>query len=59
MVSLEYAAKAGRAIPENWYAEVLNMTEQQFSMFAARWPVGSMVLPKAEKPKKAAPKKKA
>lgn len=62
MVSLEWAASLGRAIPENWFPEVLNMTEDKCRRFALRFPHGSMTLPKKAKkpaPKKAAPKKAA
>ena len=62
MVSLEEAAKAGKAIPENVYPQVLAMTPEQFALACQRFPDGKMVLPKPEKKtpvKKAAPKKKA
>ncbi len=63
MVSLEWAAGLGRAIPENWYAEVEQMSEDKCRLFAQRFPMGRMILPEPEKPekpvKKAAPKKAA
>jgi len=60
MVSLEWAASLGRAIPESWFPEVLNMTEEKCMNFSKRFPMGRMMLPEAPKPvKKAAPKKKA
>ena len=62
MVSLEWAAGLGRAIPESWYPELLQMSEAKARSFSLRFPHGQMVLPKAEKAKpvkKAAPKKKA
>jgi len=62
MVSLEWAASLGRAIPESWFPEVLNMTEDKCRRFSERFPHGSMSLPKKVKksaPKKTAPKKKA
>ena len=58
MVSLEWAASLGRAIPENWFPEVLNMSEDKCRRCALRFPHGSMNLPKKAAPKKAAPKKK-
>ncbi len=59
MVSLEWAAGLGRAIPESWFPEVLKMTEEKCINFSKRFPHGAM-LPEEPKPaKKAAPKKKA
>jgi hypothetical protein len=48
MVSLEWAASLGRAIPENWFPEVLNMTEEKARRFSKRFPAGRMVLPEPE-----------
>ena len=60
MVSLEWAQGLGRAIPENWFRELLAMSEEKAIAFSKRFPHGPMVLPEAPKPvKKAAPKKKA
>tara|TARA_Y100000361_G_C11044230_1_gene281596 strand:- start:19 stop:225 length:207 start_codon:yes stop_codon:yes gene_type:complete len=62
MVSLDYAASHGKAIPENVYPQILAMTPEQFALAVQRFPDGEMVLPKPEKKtpaKKAAPKKKA
>lgn len=61
MVSLEWAATLGRAIPASWYPELLQMSETKAINFSQRFPQGPMVLPDAPKPakKKAAPKKKA
>jgi len=62
MVSLEWASGLGRAIPESWYPELLQMSEEKAIRFSQRFPHGQMVLPKVEKPKpakKAVPKKKA
>ena len=60
MVSLEWAKEnLGRAIPENWFPELLNMSEEKARMFALRFPRGSINLPEPEPVKKASPKKKA
>ena len=62
MVSLEWAAGLGRAIPENWYSEVEQMSEEKCRQFAQRFPMGRMVLPEPEKKviaKKPAKKSKA
>ncbi len=60
MVSLEWAASLGRVIPESWFPELLQMSEEKARNFSQRFPMGRMVLPEAPKPvKKAAPKKKA
>lgn len=60
MVSLEWAEEnLGRAIPENWYRELLAMSEEKARVFATRFPKGSMNLPKPEPVKKPAPKKAA
>ena len=60
MVSLEWAEEnLGRAIPENWYRELLAMSEEKARMFALRFPKGSMNLPKPEPVKKPAKKSKA
>ncbi len=57
MVSLEWAASLGYAIPENWHPEVLAMSEDKCKSFAKKWPRGKMILP--EPVKKPAPKKTA
>ena len=36
MVSLEWAASLGYAIPENWYPELLNMSEGKARVFAKK-----------------------
>tara|TARA_R110000824_G_scaffold110080_3_gene258005 strand:+ start:851 stop:1054 length:204 start_codon:yes stop_codon:yes gene_type:complete len=62
MVSLQWASNLGRAIPENWYPELLLMSEDKAKMFAQRFPYGRMKLPKIKKlkvEKKAPAKKKA
>ena len=58
MVSLEWAASLGYAIPENWHPEILAMSEEKCKNFAKRFPRGKMMLPEPE-PVKKAPKKAA
>jgi hypothetical protein len=59
MVSLEWAAGLGRAIPENWFPELLAMSEEKAIAFSKRFPAGAMEIPQPEPVKKAAPKKAA
>ena len=60
MVSLEWASEnLGRAIPENWYRELLAMSEDKARAFSQRFPRGSMNLPEPEPVKKPAKKSKA
>lgn len=60
MVSLEWAASLGYAIPKNWHPEILAMSEEKCRNFAKRFPRGKMMLPEPEpEPVKKAPKKAA
>ena len=50
MVSLEWAAGLGRAIPENWFRELLAMSEEKAIVFQRGFLMAQWYYPKKSSP---------